>query len=173
MSTNMELANMFQMIATILEIKGESGFKVNANIKVARVLEELVEDIRSIDDPTSIDGIGKSSAKKIQQFIETGIVPEFNELADSIPSGLLDVMRVQGLGPKTVGRLWKEAEVVDLSTLRKAIDDGRLESLPRMGRKTIDNISDALAFLESSAGRKRIGKAMPIAEAIIALLRAI
>jgi DNA polymerase (family 10) len=173
MSTNMELANMFQMIATILEIKGESGFKVNANIKVARVLEELVEDIRSIDDPTSIDGIGKSSAKKIQQFIETGVVPEFNELADSIPSGLLDVMRVQGLGPKTVGRLWKEAEVVDLSTLREAIDDGRLESLPRMGRKTIDNISDALAFLESSAGRKRIGKAMPIAEAIIALLRAI
>ena len=173
MSTNLELANMFQMMATILEIKGESGFKVNANIKVARVLEEMVEDIRSIDDPTSIDGIGKSSAKKIQQYIETGIVFEFNELADSIPNGLLEVMQVQGLGPKTVGRLWKEAEVVDLSTLRKAIEDGRLESLPRMGKKTIDNISDALAFLESSAGRKRIGDAMPIADAIVALLQAI
>lgn len=173
MSTNMDLANMFQMMATILEIKGESGFKVNANIKVARVLEELVDDIRSIDDPTCIDGIGKSSAKKIQQYIETGIVPEFNELADSIPSGLLEVMRVQGLGPKTVGRLWKEVDVVDLSTLRVAIDDGRLESMSRMGKKTIDNIADALTFLESSAGRIRIGKAIPITEEIIALLRSI
>ena len=173
MSSNMDLAKMFQMMATILEIKGESGFKVNANIKVARVLEEMVEDISSIEDPTSIDGIGKSSAKKIQAYLETGIVPEFNELAESIPSGLLDVMRVQGLGPKTVGRLWKEANVVDISTLRAAIDDGRLESLPRMGKKTIANISDALAFLESSAGRKRIGDVMPIAEAIIVLLRAI
>jgi DNA polymerase (family 10) len=173
MSVNMELANMFQMMATILEIKGESGFKVNANLKVAKVLEEMVEDISAIDDPTSIDGIGKSSAKKIEQFIETGVVQEFNELATSIPSGLLEVMRVQGLGPKTVGRLWKEAEVVDLTSLREAIDSGRLESLPRMGKKTIDNISDALAFLESSAGRKRIGDAMPLAESIIEKIQTI
>ena len=170
MSTNTQLAKIFHTMAVILEIKGESGFKVNAHTKVARLLEEMVEDISTIDDPTSISGIGKSSAMKIQQYIETGSVPEFVELCASIPSGLLDVMRVQGLGPKTVGLLWQEADVVDIPTLRTAIEDGRLESLPRMGKKTIDNISDALAFLESNAGRTRIGDAMPLAEAIIASL---
>jgi DNA polymerase (family 10) len=63
MSTNTELANMFQTMATVLEISGANGFKVNANVKVARALEDLVEDVGTIDDITSIQGVGKSSAQ--------------------------------------------------------------------------------------------------------------
>jgi DNA polymerase (family X) len=173
MSTNTELANMFHTMATILEIKGESGFKVNANTKVARALEDLVEDIASIDDVTSISGVGKSSAMKIKSYLEQGKMVEFEELRDSIPPGLLDVMRVQGLGPKKVRQLWQDADVVDIPSLRAAIEDGKLDNLPRMGKKTIENISQALAFIETSGNRVRLGEAMPIAEHITQTLLAI
>ncbi len=157
-------------MGVILQLLGESGFKVNANLKVADVLSELVEDVATIDDLTSIDGIGKGSATKIKEFIDTGKMSDYDELARQIPSGLLDVLKVQGLGPKTVQRLWKEADVIDLDSLKEAIDDGRLLSLPRMGQKTIDNIKDSLAFIQSSSGRTNIGIAMPIADAIVSEL---
>ena len=171
MSTNTDLASMFHTMATILEIKGESGFKVNANTKVARALEDLVEDVASIPDLTSIPGVGKSSATKIQNYLKTGQMIEFEALRNSIPSGLLDVMRVQGLGPKKVRQLWQEADVIDIATLREAIDEGRLATLPRMGKKTIENIAEALDFVETSGNRTRIGIAMPLAESIIQSLQ--
>ncbi|MBT5135967.1 MAG: DNA polymerase/3'-5' exonuclease PolX [Phycisphaerae bacterium] len=171
MSTNTELANMFQTMATVLEISGANGFKVNANVKVARALEDLVEDVGTIDDITSIQGVGKSSAAKIKEYLETGAISSYNELLASIPPGLLDVMKVQGLGPKTVGKLWKEANVVDIASLQEAIQDGRLESLPRMGKKTIQNITESIAFLATSANRSRIGVAMPIAETLVSQLQ--
>ena len=170
MSLNTELAARFKTMATILELKGASGFKVNANAKVADVLEQLVEDISTIEDLTSIAGIGKSSAAKITGYIETGEMPDYDALCQSIPEGLLDVLKVQGLGPKTVKRLWEEAGVVDLESLQAAIDDGRLLALPRMGAKTIENIKDSLTFINASLDRINIGKAMPVAEACVALL---
>ena len=105
-------------MATILEIKGESGFKVNANTKVARALEDLVEDVSSMEDVTKIPGVGKSSATKIKNYLDTGKMVEFEELRDSIPAGLLDVMRVQGIGPKKVRQFWQEADVTDIESLR-------------------------------------------------------
>ena len=157
-------------MGVILQLLGESGFKVNANLKVADVLSELVEDISTIEDLTSIDGIGKSSASKIREFIETSKMADYDALIKQIPSGLLDVLKVQGLGPKTVQRLWKEAEVIDLDSLKDAIEDGRLLKLPRMGQKTIDNIKDSLEFIQSSSGRTNIGIAMPIADSIVSQL---
>jgi DNA polymerase (family 10) len=173
MSTNTDIAKMFHTMATILEIKGESGFKVNANIKVARALEDLVEDVASMEDVTKIPGVGKSSASKIKDYLETGKMVEFDALRSSIPAGLLDVMRVQGLGPKKVRQLWQEANVTDIPSLRSAIEEGRLDNLPRMGKKTIENIAQALAFVESSGDRTRIGDAMPIAQEIRAYLESI
>ena len=171
MSTNTDLAKIFHTMATILEIKDENVFKINAHTKVARVLADLVDDVGEIDDLTSIGGIGKSSAKKINQYLQTGVMQDYDELIDSIPRGLLDVIKVQGLGPKTVRLLWKDAGVIDLPSFRKAIDDGKLDDLPRMGKKTIQNITESLVFLESGAGRLRIGVAQPIAETWIKELK--
>ncbi len=162
---------MFHTMATVLEINGKNAFKVNANTKVARALEDLVEDVASMDDLTSIPGVGKSSAKKIAQYVKSGEMIEYQELIASIPHGLLDVMNVQGLGPKTVRRLWQEANVTDIPSLREAIEDGRLESLPRMGKKTIENITQSLDFLSTNANRTRLGVAMPIAQDLIEKLQ--
>ena len=170
MSSNRELAAIFQKIATVLEIMGANAFKINAHVKVARVLEDLVQDIATVEDLSTLPGVGKSSVAKIKEYLATGEIKELSDLLGSIPSGLLDLMEVQGLGPKTVRRLWQEAGVVDIPTLKRAIEGGQLESMPRMGKKTISNIADSLAFLEVASERTRIGDAMPIAEMIIGQL---
>ncbi|MBC8421651.1 DNA polymerase/3'-5' exonuclease PolX [bacterium] len=170
MSTNTELANMFHTMATILEIKGENAFKVNANTKVARVLEDLVEDVATIDDITKISGVGKSSAQKIEQYISTGSMDGFDKLVNSIPNGLLGLIEVQGIGPKTVRRLWQEIGVTDIPSLKEAISEGKLDSMDRMGKKTIQNMTESLDFLALNANRTRLGVAMPIANNLVALL---
>ncbi len=171
MSTNTELAKMFYTMATILEINGENAFKVNANTKVARVLEDLVEDVATIDDITKISGVGKSSAQKIEQYISTGTMDDYDKLVNTLPPGLLDLMEVQGIGAKTVRRLWQEIGVTDIPSLKEAISKGKLESMDRMGKKTIQNMTESLDFLSLNANRTRLGVAMPIAMELMTLLQ--
>lgn len=175
MSTNTALANIFEEMAAILELLGENPFRVNAHTKVARVLDDLSEDVAALaDDPkklTSIDGIGEGSAKKIIEYVDTGRVKEHDELLAKVPSGLLKVMEVPGLGPKTVKLMWERADVTDMASLKAALDSGALEDLPRMGRKTIQNIRESLEFVSKSSQRSRLGDALPIAEKVVDQLK--
>ena len=171
MSTNTELAKIFGEMAAILELIGADRFRVNAHQRVARVMKDLVEDAGQLAaEPKkleALDGVGKASVKKIVEYVETGRVAEHQELLSQIPTGLLDVLEIQGLGPKTVKMLWEQAEVTDLTSLRKAIDTGCLADLPRMGAKTIQNIRESLEFAQKSAKRTRLGTALTQAERII------
>ena len=177
MSTNYELAERFEEMASLLELTGANAFRINAHIRVARALESFSTDLTTmIDTPKSIeaiDGIGASSAKKIIEFITTGEISDLNTLRKKVPDGLIEVLKVPGLGPKTVRKIWTELNVESVEELKSAIQDGSLESLPRMGAKTIANISEAITFMESSGGRIRIGTAMPIAEQIVESLRVV
>ena len=171
MSINQDIARRFADAAAILEITGANAFRVNAVTKVARLLDEMPEDIGAMaDDPkalSNIDGIGKSSAEKIAEFSKTGTIKDFDELKASIPQGLIDVLALPGLGPKTVGLLWKKGDVTDVESLEIKIDSGELTDIPRMGKKTLENIKDAIEFSRRSAGRMRLGDAMPLAERLI------
>ncbi|MFO0873766.1 MAG: DNA polymerase/3'-5' exonuclease PolX [Phycisphaerales bacterium] len=175
MPSNADLARLFTELAAGLELTGANPFRVRAHEKVARILEDLPGDAAamSAEELQGIDGIGEGSAKKIREFVETGRVAEHDELWSTIPRGLLEVMNVPGLGPKTIKLLWEHGGVIDLATLRAKLADGSLAGLPRMGGKTLANIQDALAFMEKSGGRIRLGEAMPIAESIVATLRAV
>ena len=174
MSSNRDLAARFHEASAILEITGANAFRVNALARVARVLEDLPTEVAPLAGDLkalqAIDGIGKSSAEKITEFVEDGTIGEFDELRDSIPAGLIDVLAVPGLGPKTVKVLWEKGDVTDVASLKKKIDSGELEKLPRMGAKTLANIKDAIEFSERSAGRMRLGEALPLAEALVARL---
>ncbi len=171
MSTNAELATIFAEMAGILELTGANRFRVNAHDRVARVLEALPDDVAELaDDParlTAIDGIGEGSAKKIIEYVETGRIGEHDELRREVPAGLLDVLKVPGLGPKTVRALWEKGGVVDIATLRAKLESGELESIPRMGKKTLENIRDNLAYADQAGRRLRLGAALPIAENIV------
>lgn len=175
MSTNAQIADLFDDIASVLELLGENPFRVAANAKVARVLRDLPADVASMRDDikklTSIDGIGKGSAEKIIEFLTTGKIREREELVAKIPPGLVRVLNIPGVGPKTVRLLWEKGGVTDLESLKAKLDSGELEKLPRLGAKTVQNIREALEFTAKGAERIRIGEALPVAERIVEHLR--
>ncbi len=156
-----------------LELTGANAFRVRAHERAARAIEEHAGELAALSKQAlmAIDGIGEGTASKALELIETGRIAEHDELWSRIPRGLLEVMRVPGLGPKSVKILWEQGGVTDLTSLKAKLAEGALAALPRMGEKTLRNIAEAVAFMERAGGRRRIGEAMPIAEAIIAVLR--
>ncbi|MCA9306461.1 MAG: DNA polymerase/3'-5' exonuclease PolX [Phycisphaerales bacterium] len=177
MSSNADIAAIFEQMAALLELTGADKFRVNAHARAARAIEacaeplvDLADDLKALE---AIEGIGAKSAKKIAEYAETGEIKEHRELLAKVPSGLLDVLAVPGLGPKTVKLLWEEKGVEGIDDLKRIIEDGSIADVPRMGAKTIANIADAISFAERSAGRLQLGLAVPIAEMICERLRAV
>ena len=172
MATNAEVAAAFEELAVLSEILGANVFKVNAFRKAARAVEGLAQSAVAMEVAAlrEIDGLGASTAAKVHEFGQKGTMSELEELRAQVPAGLKEVLAIQGIGPKTARALWTELGVVDLASLKAAIDSGKVASLPRMGAKTIQNMKDAIAFAETARGRIRIGEAMPLAEAIVAEL---
>ena len=172
MASNAEVAAAFEELAVLSEILGANVFKVNAFRKAARAVEALSGEATamSVVELKGIDGLGASTAAKVHEFAETTTMSELEELRAQVPAGLKEVLAIQGIGPKTARALWLDAGVVDLASLKKAIDSGAVEKLPRMGAKTIANMKEAIAFAESSRGRVRIAEALPLAERMVAEL---
>ncbi len=177
MGFNADVAAALERMGQTLELLGESGFKVNAHARAARVIKDLPQDLKAIagDDKalTAIDGVGKGIAKKITEFAETGKIEEAEKLSAQVPAGLFDVLALQGLGPKTVRAMWQELEIESIADLSKAIEAGTLAGLPRMGAKTIENIKEAITFAAQTQGRTKIGSAMAVAESMLELLRGV
>ena len=177
MGRTQDLADIFQEIATLLEITGADKFRVNAHARAARAIKESGLDIVAMASDRAaliaLEGIGAKTADKIIEFAETGAIAEREELLAQVPPTLPELMQIQGLGPKTVRTLWQEGKITSIAELQKAIDDGSILSLPRMGKKTVENISAAIAFREEASKRMRLGSAMPVAEAVIATLKAV
>jgi DNA polymerase (family 10) len=176
MSANAQLARIFDEMASGLELQGANVFRVNAHRNVARVLREMTDDVSDlaadVKNLTAIDGIGAGSAAKIKEYVDTGHVQEYEQLFQEIPRGLLDVLKISGLGPKTVKVMWEQGDVTDMQSLEAKLEDGTLEGLPRMGAKSIKNIQEAVAFAKRAAQRTRLGDTIPIAEQIIDHLKA-
>src|SRR5256885_10541845 len=108
MSLNQELSGLFAAMADIMDIKGENTFKVLAFRKVSRILKDLPGDIRPMVEQgilCDIDGIGKSSQKVIEEYAKTGRSGDAEELAQSVPPGLLPLLQVEGMGPKPIALL--------------------------------------------------------------------
>ncbi len=171
---NETIAGMFDRMADVMEIRGENAFRVNTYRKVARVLRDTVQDVdelRRSGRLTELQGVGESSARKIAEFLETGAMGAYDKLMADFPSEALDLLRVPGLGPKTVGRLMREKGIVSLEQLEQAVEGGALRGMKGVGEKTLRNIAEGIAFLRRSSGRTLLGFALPVAQGIVAALR--
>ncbi|MEM7627436.1 MAG: DNA polymerase/3'-5' exonuclease PolX [Planctomycetota bacterium] len=168
-SNNAQLAAIFQQMADLTEITGGNRFKVNAFAKAGRILEDLTKDVADIDAALlpKVEGIGKGTAERIAEFLETGKVADHEALLAQVPDGLLKVMDVPGLGPKTVALLWQEAGVESLEDLEAKLDTGELESLKGFGKKKVENLRKNLKFAASAGDRKRIGGAYALATVFV------
>ncbi|MFA9478290.1 DNA polymerase/3'-5' exonuclease PolX [Phycisphaerales bacterium AB-hyl4] len=170
---NTTLAAIFQQMADVTELLGGNRFRVNAFQRAARSLQELGEDVAGIDPGrlSKLDGIGSGTADRIREYLDHGRIDEHEKLIKEVPAGVIKLLDIPGLGPKSVATLWQQGGVTDTATLKKKLDTGELEKLPRMGKKTLENIKKNLAFAETAHQRIRIGEAMPLANWFVHQLR--
>jgi DNA polymerase (family 10) len=118
----------------------------------------------------AIPGVGKSSAEKIVEYLDSGRVEEHRELLSQVPDGLFEVLEIPGVGPKAAKLLWQELGIESVDDLKAHLDSPALRALPRMGEKTVDNIRRAIAFGEKTRERIPLGLARPIAVELVAAL---
>ena len=171
MSVNAEICDLFMHTAQVMELLGANRFKAIAYERAARVLEELPDDVKLLADDksklTAIDGIGSGLADKIIEYCSTGRIAEIDALLAEVPHGVTAMLRLQGIGPKTVKQLWQDGGVESLDDLRKKIDDGSLKGLKGMGDKKLQNLRKAIDMVELAGKRIALGRAMPLAAWII------
>jgi DNA polymerase (family 10) len=175
MSLNNDLSNLFSTMAALMEIKGESTFKAIAFGKVSRLLNDMAFDIRKCYEEgglCDLEGIGASSQRIIEEYIKTGRSTDYEELAASVPAGLIPLLAIPSMGPKTIGLLWRERNVTTMEDLVKLLDSGGMKGLKGIGEKKIEAIKAGITMRSQSAGRKGIIEALPLAEAIRAELAA-
>ncbi|RJP29229.1 MAG: DNA polymerase/3'-5' exonuclease PolX [Candidatus Omnitrophota bacterium] len=173
---NRSIANIFFQICDILEIKGENVFKVRAYQKAARAIENLSESLAVIHqrgELESIDGIGQAIAEKIGELLETGVMSFYEKEKASIPEGLLDLLRVPGMGPKKVKLVYDQLEITSIPALKEAARAGKLQTLPGMGKKSEEKILKGIELLEQSSGIHTLGKTLPIAQEIVNRIRSV
>lgn len=174
MSLNSELARLFARFAALMEIKGENAFKAIAFSKVGRIIDSLPTDVRKLYEEGKLDeieGVGASSRKIIVEYMKTGRSVDYDEVAASVPAGLVELLEIPSLGPKTIGLLWHERGITSLAELVQAIDSGALQGLKGIGEKKIAAIKQGIALRSQASGRKGIIEALPMAQALVERLR--
>ncbi|HEY2151290.1 MAG TPA: DNA polymerase/3'-5' exonuclease PolX [Vicinamibacterales bacterium] len=169
---NPAIARILREIADLLEIKGENPFKIRAYRNGADITSNHPHDLSRLNDAglREIPGIGKDLAARIREIADTGATPYHQELLAEFPATILDVLRLQGVGPKTVATLYKELRVGSLDDLERAITDGRIRALRGMGTKKEGLLRKALDERKRFAGRHLISESQEAAGALISYL---
>ena len=173
--TNEHIAELFENMGSLLEMKGDTIFKIRAYQRAARTIEQLssplAQAVENGEDLTKIPGVGKAISEKITEFIGTGQVAAYQRLLEELPTGVLDLKDIPGIGPKTAVAIGVELGISTVQGVAEAAADGRLAGLPRMGQKAADSILRHIEAFQAIGSRTPIGRALPIAEEVIAALR--
>jgi DNA polymerase (family 10) len=170
MSKNREIGDIFDRIADILDLLEDNAFRIRAYRNAARNIRELtenVEDISNRSELTKIPGIGKDLADKINEFITTGKINDYDKLRKKVPEGLVELLAIQGLGPKTLAKLNKELGIKNLEDLESALEGKKILTIHGMGEKKVEDIKRGIELLKHSGERMPLGIALPLAEEII------
>ncbi len=171
---NQGVARIFFGIADYLELQGVE-FKPSAYRRAARNIEGMSQDVEDLwreDRVGEIPGIGKALAAKIAEYLETGQVQAYEKLKAEVPEGLVEIMRIQGVGPKTTKLLYDRLDISTVEDLKKAAESGRLAGVKGLGPKKAENILRGIELREAYKRRAILGRALPIAEGLVAYLRA-
>jgi DNA polymerase IV (family X) len=168
---NATMARLLEETADLLEIDGGDSFRIRSYRRAAEAAEQTTVDLNAVASDTAklleIPGIGKSMAANLQAIADTGSLPLRDELLARYGSGLLTLLKLPGMGPKTVALLWEAAKIDSIDALADAIDAGRLNGLPRMGPKQIEKLHKGIEDYRRSVGRFRIDVAEEEARRII------
>ncbi|KAB8143983.1 DNA polymerase/3'-5' exonuclease PolX [Chloroflexia bacterium SDU3-3] len=172
--TNHDIAEVFAKIALSLEVAGESRYRFQAYQRAADSIGELpaaLATYRERGELEAIPNIGKTLADKIIELLDTGQLQFYEKLKQQVPPGVLDLMKVPSIGPRTAGKLYKELGIDSLAALKQAADTGKLAGVKGFGAKTIAGISAGITAAEQADTRVLMGEALAMAEQLLAALR--
>jgi DNA polymerase (family 10) len=172
---NVALARLLFDIADLLEIRGDNPFKIRAYRNAGEMIIAETVRVAELDDAAlrALPGIGKDLALRIREFVTTGDSPFRQELASAFPPTLLDVLRLQGVGPKTVKRLYDELGIASLDALEQAARDGRIRSMKGMGARKEGLMLKAIEERRRYVGRHLAASVEQTAHTIVERLRAV
>lgn len=173
---NASVAALFDEIADYMQLSGENSFKVRAYRRAAEAVMEYenpIEEAAEQGTLRSIEGLGEATSEKIQEFLATGKIRVLEELREKFPIGLIDLMRVPGLGPKRVQQLYQERQIDSIEALNIALENNALKGVSGFGPKTVENLKSGLRRLAEMSQRVPLDRAQPLAQALLATLRAL
>ena len=173
--TNEQIAELFENMGSLLEMKGDTVFKIRAYQRAARTIEQLSSPLATAvengEDLTKIPGVGKAISEKIAEYISTGQVSAYERLVEELPSGVLDLKEIPGVGPKMAMAISQQLGISTVDGVAEAAADGRLATLPRMGKRAAEGILRHINAFKEMGGRTPIGEALPVAEEVMNALR--
>ena len=171
---NKQIAKVFEDIADLLELKGENVFKIRAYQKVVRAIEQLPVELEQLvkeERLKEVPGVGEAIAKKISELVTTGRLEYYEKLKAEFPEGISALLDIPGIGPKTAMLFSRDLGVRTVDELEKAILEGKVAQLPRLGEKTAENILRHIQALRRKDQRIPIGEALPVVDEIFARLK--
>ncbi len=173
---NQEIANIFRMIAIYLEMK-DIAFKPQAYERAAYSIEALDEDIEEFlkkngkEGLKNLPGVGESIAEKIIEYLKTGKIKEFEELKKEVPVDIENLTKIEGIGPKTIYKLYKALGIKNIDDLEKACLEHKIKRLPGFGEKSEKKILQSIQFYKQSGGRFVLGFIIPVVEELVSYLK--
>ncbi|QDU62894.1 DNA polymerase/3'-5' exonuclease PolX [Planctomycetes bacterium Pan216] len=168
-----EIAKVLDECGTLLELKGENPFRANAYHNASRAIQRLEGDLDDLLEQKklgSVKGIGKTMVEKVEELVETGSLKFLEKLRGEVPSGLVEMLRINGFGPKRIHQAYKELGVDSVEKLKLAASDGRLAGMKGFGKKTAEKVLEGIAFLDESGRRVLYPVARELAERVMEAL---
>lgn len=176
--TNADIAAAFERIALILDLQGENLFRIRAYSRAAMMIQNLPKDLRAVYESGGIKalqglpGIGEDLAQKIEEMLKTGKLEFLSKLEKKVPSGLLAMMEIEGIGPKRTKQLWTKFHVKTIEDLTALAQSGKITTLPGWGEKSVANLLRGIDQRSRVKGRLPLPQAESIAAIITKALRA-
>lgn len=170
---NFEVARQFELMADVLELQGENPFRIRAYRRAAQNLESLGEDVQTVareDRLEDIPGIGADLAGKIREYLETGKIKEIATASKGIPRGVVELMNIPGVGPRTARLLYQRQHIKGIGQLEKLAIKGRLRGLPGIQAKTEQNILKGIRLVRGGQERMPLGHALPLGRELVEAL---
>jgi DNA polymerase (family 10) len=172
--TNRQIADVFYAIADTMEVLGEDVFRSRAYRRAGDAILSLpapLATLRERDELTSVPGIGKAIADKIGELLDTGQLQFYEKLRAKVPAGVLELLRVPNIGPRTAGKLYSDLGITSIADLKVAAEAGKLDKVKGFGAKTVAAIIRDIAAAETRDQRTLLYEALRAAESLIAALR--
>ncbi|MVZ61395.1 DNA polymerase/3'-5' exonuclease PolX [Sphingobacterium humi] len=171
--TNKDIAKVFKLCGQLMELHNENAFRTKAMASASFRIDKLpfAASGATLEELSEQPNIGKSTAERILQVVTTGTFPELEKLREKTPEGIIEMLKIKGMGPKKVQVVWQDMEIESVGELYYACNENRLMEAKGFGLKTQEDIKKAIEFAMANQGWYHFAKVMQSAEKTIAALR--